>query len=389
MTHSEQQAHEAAELPSPQLPPRETAEVEEDLPAANLPAESSGGSSQTQPGSPFVVEAYCYERLLGDSVRCLLCPRKCTVANGGRGYCRVRENRGGRLYTLVHSRACSAYADPVEKKPLFHYLPGSLAFSIATAGCNVHCRFCQNWRISQASPEQVAAEYLAPARVVELARRNRCLSIAFTYSEPTVFSEYVMDTAEAARRAGLRTIAVTNGCMTKEAVRTVYAHVDAIKVDLKAFSERFYRKVVGGWLKPVLDTLVTIRSMNKWLEVVYLMVPGLNDSDEEIRDLVKWIRTYLGADVPLHFTQFHPDYLLKELPLTPIANLERARATAIAEGLRYVYIGNVSPHPGEHTFCPRCTRRVIERCGMMTIRNLVRDGACPFCSQTIPGVWAT
>lgn len=388
MSHSEQQAHHEIEFTSPIRTVCSTGNGDEPVSAGERLAEASD-TRPTDLDSRFAVEARFYEKLAGGRVRCLLCPRACNVGEGGRGYCRVRENRGGRFFSLVYSRACSAHPDPVEKKPLFHYLPGTLAFSVATAGCNVHCKYCQNWEISRASPEQIRADYLTPQRVVELALWNGCPTIAFTYTEPTVFAEYVMDTREAAHQAGLRVIAVSNGYITPPAARAIYANVDAVKVDLKAFSEGFYRSVVRAQLRPVLETLVTIRSLNKWLEVVYLVVPGLNDSDEELRGAAAWVRTNLGADVPLHFTRFHPDYLLKNLPPTPVTTLERARGMGIAEGLRYVYLGNVPGHAGEDTFCPNCARGVIQRAGMRLIRNLLRDGACPFCQQTLPGVWPT
>ena len=249
-----------------------------------------------------------------------------------RGYCGVRENRGGVYYTLVHSRVCAAHVDPIEKKPLFHYLPGTVAFSIATAGCNVNCKFCQNWDISQSRPEQIPADYAPPQRIAALARQNNCPTIAYTYSEPVVFSEFLMDTADAGHEAGVRSIVVSNGYIQQDALKQAYGKMDAVKIDLKSFTESYYEKVVTGQLKPVLDTLVTLRKMGKWTEIVYLVVPTLNDSDAEFRGLAQWVKANLGPDVPLHFTQFHPEYLLKNLPITPVPTLERAKAIADAEG---------------------------------------------------------
>ncbi len=335
----------------------------------------------------FTVEAKFYRKLEKRRIKCELCPRGCTVADGKRGPCGVRENRGGVLLTLVHSRVCAVHVDPVEKKPIFHYLPGTTAFSLATAGCNVHCDFCQNWKISQARPEQVPAEYMPPRLVAELAKRNGCPTIAFTYSEPVVFSEYLMDTADAGHQEGIRSLVVSNGYIGQQALREAYGRMDAVKIDLKAFSETYYRDVVKGRLKPVLDSLVTLRALGKWLEIVYLVTPTLNDSDRELRGVAQWIKTNLGADVPLHFTQFHPDYRLKNLTVTPVATLERARAMAEAEGLHYVYIGNVPGHPAQNTYCPRCKRMLVERAGFTAGRMLIRDGCCPFCQQPVPGIW--
>jgi pyruvate formate lyase activating enzyme len=278
--------------------------------------------------------------------------------------------------------------DPVEKKPLFHYLPGTQAFSIATAGCNVNCKFCQNWDISQSRPEQVSADYAPPQRIAALAAQAHCPTIAYTYSEPVVFSEFVMDVADAAHRQGIRSVVVSNGYMQADALRQVYGKVDAVKIDLKSFSESFYRNVVTGELKPVLDSLVALRKMNKWTEIVYLTIPTLNDGSAEIRSLAQWIKGNLGPDVPLHFTQFHPEYLLKNLPMTPVSTLERAREIALAEGLHYVYIGNVPGHPAENTYCPQCRRAVIERFGMEVRHNYLHRGACPYCKRSIPGIWS-
>ena len=337
--------------------------------------------------SRFVVEAKFYQKLPNKKVKCKLCPRECTVGDRERGYCGVRENRGGIYYSLVHSRVCAAHVDPIEKKPLFHYLPGTLAFSLATAGCNVNCKFCQNWDISQVRPEQVPAEYAPPPRIAEVARQSNCPTIAYTYSEPVVFSEYLMDAADAAHEVGVRSIVVSNGYMQEEALKTAYGKMDAVKIDLKAFSESFYRDVVVGELKPVLDTLVTLRKMGKWTEIVYLVVPTLNDTDSEFQGLARWIKTNLGVDVPVHFTQFHPEYLLKNLPITPVPTLERAKAIADAEGLHYVYIGNVPGHPAENTYCPKCRRMLVERLGLTARQILIRKGACPSCGQAIPGIW--
>jgi pyruvate formate lyase activating enzyme len=335
----------------------------------------------------FAMEARWYQKQANKRIKCGLCPRQCVVGDKERGYCGVRENRDGVYYTLVHSRVCAAHVDPIEKKPLFHYLPGSLAFSLATAGCNVNCKFCQNWDISQSRPEQVSAQFAPPKRVAELAAQYRCPTIAYTYSEPVVWSEFVMDTADAGHAAGIRSIVVSNGYIQDEPLRAAYGRMDAVKIDLKSFKESFYRTVVSGQLKPVLETLVTLRKMGKWTEIVYLVIPTLNDSEEEFRGLAAWTKANLGTGVPIHFTQFHPDYLLKNLPITPVATLERAREIAMSEGLHFVYIGNVPGHPAENTYCPRCKKMLVERVGMSTQQMLIENGACPFCKEPIPGIW--
>ncbi|MGC1461519.1 MAG: AmmeMemoRadiSam system radical SAM enzyme [Terracidiphilus sp.] len=338
--------------------------------------------------SDFVVEAKFYEMLPDRKVKCSLCPRACIVSDGERGHCGVRENQGGTFLTLVYSRVCAAHVDPIEKKPLFHYLPGTVAFSIAMAGCNVSCKFCQNWNVSQSRPEQIPAGFAPPQRIAALALQSRCPTIAYTYGEPVVFAEYLMDTADAGHEAGIRSIVVSNGYIQQDALRQAYGKMDAVKVDLKSFSESYYAKIVGGRLKPVLDTLVTLRAMGKWTEIVYLVVPTLNDSDTEFRGLAHWIKINMGPDVPLHFTQFHPEYLLKNLPVTPVSTLERAKAVADAEGLHFVYIGNVPGHPAQNTFCPQCRKIVVERAGFTANRLLIReDGTCPYCRNPISGIW--
>jgi pyruvate formate lyase activating enzyme len=353
-------------------------------PAAAIP---SAAASESEDDARYVVEAKFYQKLANRKIKCKLCPRECAVGDKERGYCGVRENRGGTYYTLVHSRVCAAHVDPVEKKPLFHYLPGTIAFSIATAGCNVNCKFCQNWDISQSRPEQVPSHYMPPKSVAEMARQYDCPTIAYTYSEPVVFAEYIMDTADAGHAAGVRSIVVSNGFIQQDALKEAYGRMDAVKIDLKSFSESYYSKVVTGQLKPVLETLVTLRKMGKWTEIVYLVLPTLNDSDAEFRGLAQWIKANLGADVPLHFTQFHPEYLLKNLPITPVETLERAKAIADAEGLHFVYIGNVPGHPAQNTYCPKCRKMLVERVGFTASEMLIKNSKCPFCQQPIPGVW--
>ena len=352
--------------------------------AVAMPSSTAAASGND---ARYIVEAKFYQKLGNSKIKCKLCPRECTVGDKERGYCGVRENRGGTYYSMVYSRVCAAHVDPIEKKPLFHYLPGTVSFSLATAGCNVNCKFCQNWDISQSRPEEIHAQYTPPVSVAELARQYKCPTIAYTYSEPVVWAEYLMDCADAGHAAGVRSIVVSNGYMQEEALKAAYGKMDAVKIDLKSFTESYYRQVVTGQLKPVLETLVTLRKMGKWTEIVFLVLPTLNDSDAEFRSLAQWIKVNLGADVPLHFTQYHPEYLLKNLPITPVSTLERAKAIADAEGLHFVYIGNVPGHPAQNTYCPKCRKMIVERVGFVASEMLIKNGKCPFCQQPIPGVW--
>ncbi len=337
----------------------------------------------------FRKEAGFYTKLPDKMVQCKLCPRECVVPPGERGFCRVRENRGGVYYSLVYSRVVAAHLDPIEKKPFFHFLPGSLAYSVASGGCNVHCKFCQNWQISQPRPEELEGTYLPPNQIGIEARGNRCSSIAYTYSEPVVFWDYVMDAADAAHRQSIRSVMVSNGFIQEEPLRALCGRLDAIKIDLKAFSETYYRDVVRGELKPVLRSISTARKNARWLEIVYLVVPTLNDSDTEFRNMARWMKTEVGADVPLHFTRFYPLYLLKNLPPTPLETLERAKAIVEAEGLQYVYIGNVPGHRAENTYCPKCRQLLVGRAGFKVTQLRIKNGKCSKCGQLIPGVWET
>jgi pyruvate formate lyase activating enzyme len=333
-------------------------------------------------------EASWYRKLPESRVECQLCPRGCQVADAERGSCGVRENRGGTYHTLVYGVACAVHVDPIEKKPFFHVLPGAQSLSFATAGCNVECKFCQNWEISQFRPEQVRAEYLPPEALAEVARRSGLPLLSATFSEPTVFWEYVRDTALAGKRAGVRTTVVSNGYIQEQSLKDVLPHLAAMKVDLKAFSERFYREMVRGELKPVLKALEVIRASGTWLEIVVLLVTGQNDSENEVRELSRWVKANLGAEVPVHFTRFHPTYRLTNLPPTPIPTLEQAWQIGKAEGLAFCYLGNVPGHPGESTYCPGCGTRLIRRVGFQVLENAMKAGRCPSCHRAIPGVWA-
>ena len=323
----------------------------------------------------------------GRAVKCGLCAHGCVLSAGGRGRCRARMNVGGELRSLVYGRPLSTQVDPIEKKPFFHFLPGSLAFSMATAGCPLRCRFCQNWQISQASPEEVRADFVSPSAIVERATALAPV-VAFTYNEPTVFAEYLVDIARAARKRGLRCVLVSCGFMNEEPLREMIEVLDAIKIDLKGFSPAFYRNVSGAELAPVLRSIKQVARAGRHLELVNLVVPTLNDSGSALSELTKWVAGELGPDVPLHFTRFHPDYLLMDLPPTPIATLERAWELAKAQGLRYVYVGNVPGHPGNHTWCPKCGALCIERKGFFITARRMKGSACASCGTKLAGVWS-
>jgi pyruvate formate lyase activating enzyme len=334
----------------------------------------------------YVREASYWKKLEGTRVECELCPRGCKVADGERGFCGVRENRGGEYVTLVWGQPCTIHLDPIEKKPLFHFMPGTRTFSLATAGCNLECKCCQNWQISQSRPENVRSRWLPPEDVVRTAR-GYGTSISFTYTEPIVFLEYVIDTAAIARQQGVRTCMISGGSGEVAAIQEACKNLDAVKVDLKGFTEGYYQRLCKGKLAPVLKTIETIRASGVWLELVHLCIPGQNDSEGEIRDMCRWVKRALGPDVPLHFTRFHPDYQLRNLPPTPYSTLVRCRKQGLAEGLHYVYTGNVPGVEGEHTTCPKCGKVVVRRHGFDLKENRVQNGRCGFCGHAIAGVW--
>jgi pyruvate formate lyase activating enzyme len=324
----------------------------------------------------------------GQVVKCLLCAQGCVIRAGGRGKCRARMNVGGELRSLVYGRPISIHVDPIEKKPFYHYLPGSTAYSLATSGCPLRCKFCQNWEISQASPEDYRVERASPSRIALSAAARKAPVIAFTYNEPTVFAEYMIDIAREARKHHLRSVLISCGFMNEAPLADLCRVLHAIKVDLKGFSESFYRDVCGAELRPVLRSIKQISKSRVHLEIVNLVVPTLNDSDFMLQGLVDWILGEVGPDVPVHFTRFHPDYQLLNLPPTPVATLERARDMAVSRGLHYVYVGNVPDHPGNHTYCPSCGKIVIRRTAFFIQEAKVKDGRCPYCRKKIAGVWA-
>jgi len=309
------------------------------------------------------------------------------ISEGHRGDCRVRENRGGKLYTMVFGNPCAVHNDPIEKKPFYHFLPGTMALSLATAGCNLHCLYCQNWSISQVPPEKTDYYELPPEAIVELAQRAGSTSIAFTYTEPTIFYEYMTAIAKLARPLGIRCVVISAGYMNPEPVRQLCRIVDAIKIDFKGYSDEFYRKVCFATLQPVLDTMKIIHDSGVHLEIVNLVIPTLNDSEEMLRGLCRWIVDNLGPDVPTHFSRFYPMYKLKHLPPTPVSTLEMAREIAVEEGIKFAYVGNVPGHRWDNTYCPRCGKLLIKRLGFSVLENNIVDGKCKYCSEPIPGVW--
>ena len=332
-------------------------------------------------------EARYYRRLTDARVQCQLCFRQCVVMPGRRGFCRNRENRGGRYYTLVYGKPCSLQIDPIEKEPSYHMLPGARIFCTATASCNNRCKFCHNWHISQRSVEETQNYELTPEEVVQLAVEHRCEAMSFTYSEPTVFYEYMFDIARLAKDRGLKVLYHTNGLINEEPLLALLKLMDAVTVDLKAFTSKFYREVCSSELEPVLETLQNIRKTEVHLEVVNLMIPTLNDELKDVRRMCAWIREHLGAHTPLHLNRFSPVYKLKKLFHTPIRTLEQARDVAVEEGLKFVYIGNVPGHTYNSTFCPKCGERLIHRVHFASRSNRIEHGKCAFCGETIPGIW--
>ncbi|MFQ5906287.1 MAG: AmmeMemoRadiSam system radical SAM enzyme [bacterium] len=321
-------------------------------------------------------------------VECLLCPKRCQLVEGQRGDCKVRLNLEGKLKTLVYGKVCAAHIDPIEKKPLSHVLPASRSFSIATAGCNLHCKFCQNWQISQREAEETENHDLTPENVVSLARQYACETIAYTYSEPVVFFEYMVDTARLAHEAGIRNVWVTAAFIERRPLDELCNWIDAANIDLKSIRDNYYSDVCYGRLKPVQEAIIRAVSSGVFVELTNLVIPTLNDSTEDIADLCKWIVDGVGVDVPLHFSRFHPMYQLTNLPATPVETLIKARRIAMSEGINYVYIGNVPDTEGSNTYCPICKSLLIERRGYYVVLNRIgEDGKCDVCGQGIPGIW--
>ena len=332
-------------------------------------------------------EARWWEPMADGRLHCYLCPRHCHIGEGQNGFCFIRKNDSGRLLQLGYGRPAALQIDPIEKKPLNHFFPGTRILSMGTAGCNMGCFFCQNWDISKAKADQVNSTDLSPDAVVELAHRYQTPSIAFTYNEPTIWGEYVIDIAKAAHAQGLNTVMVSNGYITREAFFDIYEHIDAANIDLKGFTENFYSKITLTHLAPVLEVLRWLRRETQvWFEITNLIIPTLNDADNELRELCDWVLDNLGDDVPLHFTAFHPDFKLQDKPRTPPETLHRARALALEMGLKYVYEGNIFSE-GANTICPDCKRVIMRRSWHDVLLNDIRDGRCRHCGAAIAGVF--
>lgn len=332
-------------------------------------------------------EASFYEQLPGGEVRCGLCPNRCVLAEGQRGTCRARENIGGKLYSLVYGQPATIHIDPIEKKPFNHFLPGTKVYSLASAGCNLRCQYCQNWDIAQRAPEELESVSMTPEEIVEDAIRAGSPSIAVTYSEPVVNYEYVRDIGKIAKEKGIKMTVVSAGYINPEPLRELLPYLDAIKIDLKGFNDSFYQEIVGGRLEPVLEALKIIKEEGTWLEIVYLVVPGYNDDMEEIKQMAIWIKENLGENVPLHFSRFHPMYQMKNLPPTPEETVKQARQVALEAGLNYVYTGNIIDVEGATTYCPENNEPLIVRKGHFVLENRLQQGKSDLCPVEIPGVW--
>jgi len=320
-------------------------------------------------------------------VQCELCPKSCVIAPGQSGECRIRVNLDGRLVAVTYGYPCAVHVDPIEKKPLHHFLPCSNALSLATVGCNLHCENCQNWEISQENPERAEASLLPPEELSRLAGRENCASVAYTYTDPVVWYEYALDGCIRTREAGLRNVLVTAGYINPKPLEELCRYTDAANIDLKAYSDRFYRDICHATLRPVLEALVTTKARGVELEVTNLVIPTLNDGDAMLRDLCRWIKRNLGPETPLHFSRFFPRFRLKNLPPTPAATLDRARAIAKAEGLYYVYVGNILRADASNTFCPKCGTLLVARRRYTILENHLKDGRCPECGKEIYGTW--
>ncbi|MEW6375240.1 MAG: AmmeMemoRadiSam system radical SAM enzyme [Thermodesulfobacteriota bacterium] len=344
--------------------------------------------SHAAKSAEILQEARHYEKLTQNRVRCYLCFRGCEIPDGRRGFCRNRENAKGTLYSLVYAKPAALQIDPIEKEPSFHMIPGSKIFCTATASCNFRCKFCQNWHLSQRSPEDIPYMVLKPDEVVQRAIQRGCETVSFTYSEPTVFYEYMFDIVRIAKQKGLKTLYHTNGSVNTDPLVALLKFMDAVTVDLKAFTEKFYREVSSSELEPVLHTLRTIKSYGRHLEIVNLMIPTLNDDSKDVREMCLWIKNHLGKDTPIHFNRFFPQYKLTHLPPTPVETLEKAHKIAKEEGLEYVYIGNVPGHEMNSTFCPRCKKRIIYRTHFLVSAKEIKDGKCKFCGYPVKGIWS-
>jgi len=337
-------------------------------------------------------EAMLYKKDASEKVSCFLCAHRCSgIKDRGKGVCGVRENRKGTLYSLVYGKVIAAHIDPIEKKPFYNYRPGSYAYSIATVGCNFRCKNCQNSDISQAPREGrgITGTDIEPETIIELAKKNECQSIAYTYTEPTIFFEYAYDVSKLAKKEGLSNLFVSNGYMTGEMLDTYHPLLDAANVDLKTFRDETYKDLCGARLLPVLDSLKKMKKLGIWVEITTLLIPGINDSKEEIKDIAEYISTELGKETPWHISRFHPDYKLMDTPPTAPKAVREARDIGISAGLRYVYAGNLPGDSGENTYCPNCSELLVEREAYNILKNKIIKDACPKCKTKIDGIWST
>jgi len=357
--------------------------------AAGLCAQTAGKliNAEALSSLGYSKEAYYYKKLDAGTVMCLLCPHKCILREGQRSLCKVREPKGGKLYSLVYELPCSVHVDPIEKKPIYHMFPASKSFSIATAGCNLRCKFCQNWQISQEYPEDTFNRYLSCEKAVDLAIKYKCRSIAYTYSEPTVFYEYMRDTAREARSRGIKNIYVTGGYINQEPLHSLCEVIDAANIDLKGFDDAYLREICNERLEPLLATIKTAKKKGVWVEITNLIIPTLNDDLGMIREMCVWIKENIGAETPLHFSRFWPMYKLKNLPPTSLRTLRQAKNIATQSGLDFVYIGNVPEEKESNTYCPHCKKLLIKRRGYIVTDNHIVNSQCQYCNCKIPGMW--
>ncbi|MDD5153829.1 MAG: AmmeMemoRadiSam system radical SAM enzyme [Desulfovibrionales bacterium] len=333
-------------------------------------------------------EAMLYVKEEEQKVRCNLCNHLCLIMPGKHGICGVRENRDGVLYSLVYGQVIARHIDPIEKKPLFHFHPGSKSYSIATVGCNFHCLFCQNYEISQMPKDEkrIAGEPFPPEEVVAAAEKLKCQSISYTYTEPTIFFEYAYDSARLANDRGIKNVFVSNGYMSQEAIKTIQPYLHAANIDLKAYSEKFYKEICGAKLMPVLENLNLMKKLGIWVEVTTLIIPTLNDSEKELQEIAAFIRTELGPETPWHVSRFHPMYRLTSVPSTPVQTVLKAREIGLKAGLYYVYSGNIPGQGGENTYCHKCGTLLIERLGFTILQYNIIDAKCPKCHAAVHGV---
>ena len=334
-------------------------------------------------------EAMHWKKVDTKTVQCMLCPNQCMLRNGDKGACKARQCINGTLYSLVYGNIAAYHIDPIEKKPLYHFMPGNEALSVATAGCNFSCKFCQNWQLSQSYPHELDSKHITPVQLVNNALNKKTPIIAFTYNEPTIQYEYIYETAVQAKKKHVSCVIISNGYCNKNASVILYPMLDAIKIDFKAYSQKFYMEICGGNLQPVLNNIILAKKKNVWIELVNLVIPTLNDNPNDIKAMARFIKSHVGDTTPLHFTRFYPIYQLKNIPPTPVSTLERCKEIAVSEGLKYVYIGNVPGHPANNTYCHTCGKLVIERSGFYTTSNKLKSGHCPHCNTRIPGIWTS